>query len=77
MPPKIVADSMALIESLEARTNVNISRSKLLAILLKIVIRHERHIDTSAIWDDQTLEQALELAIARGATDDGGKKSST
>jgi hypothetical protein len=77
MPPKIVEDSMALITSLRARTTVSISRSKLLAILMKMIIRHQHHIDTAAIWDDQTLEQALVRAIARGAMDEDKKKSTT
>ncbi len=58
----------ALISRLETQTGKKISRSKFITLLVEMILKHGGCIDPSKIYNDQTLEEQLARAIARGAS---------
>lgn len=72
-PPKVYEDGIALLATLRARTKMKISHSKLLAILIKIAVRYQAHIDVTDVSDDETLQAAIARSIAKGIIEERSK----
>ena len=64
----------ALITRLEGQTGKKISRSRFISLLIEVILKHGELIDVNQIYNDQTLEEQLARAIARGVTQNPEKK---
>lgn len=63
---KVLYELDALIERLEMNTGKRVSRSRFITLLVEIILKHNKFIDTSQIYNDKTLEDQLANAIAKG-----------
>ena len=61
----LVDDADVVIDQLEKSSGMNISRSKLVSCLLRILIDNKDYIDGKNIRDEESLRRELRRAISR------------